>query len=125
MSNKVVGVNDLSDYLDGVISKANHHAQKVNAIALTVIGAIIWAKDPDHITAMSRDGDVKNVIWVKINGCRYAFSYNHSTLNIDMRSGSIQGPTIASFSNTDTANDIFDFFAELLEPGALEEAMMK
>ena len=113
MPAKVVDINDLNTYLHGVIDRANHHAQSVNAIALTVAGAIIWAKDSDPITVMSHDGDLKNVLWVKINNQRYAFSYDHSTGRIDMRLGSTQGATITSFSNTDTAISVFNTFAAL------------
>lgn len=113
MQIEVTDVDIMSTYLRGVIGKANHHAPLVEAIALTVAGAIIWSKDADPITVLSRDGDLKNVLWVKIKGQRYAFSYDHSTGLIDMRLGSTQGATIKSFSNTDTAVSVLNTFAAL------------
>jgi hypothetical protein len=81
----------LQQYLLGVVARADHHADNVNEVVLSLAGAIIWRKGPDDLEVMVRDGVVKNVLWVRINGQRYALSYNHNDRTIEMRCGSTQG----------------------------------
>jgi hypothetical protein len=93
-------VDMLKQYIDGVMGRADHHAQDVAAVALTLAGAIVWRKDAAaDIQVMSKDGDLKNVLWVKISGQRYAFSCNHNARTIEMRKGSTHGAVLYSFSN--------------------------
>jgi hypothetical protein len=76
------------------------HQRSHDARRPPLAGAIIWRKDDDEpIKVMARDGEIKNVLWARINGQRYAFSYNHSAGEIEMRRGSTQGPILQAFSN--------------------------
>jgi hypothetical protein len=93
-------VDMLKQYIDGVMGRADHHARDVAAVALALAGAIVWRKDASaDIEVMSKDGDLKNVLWVRISGQRYAFSYNHDARAIEMRKGSTRGDVLHSFSN--------------------------
>jgi hypothetical protein len=109
----VEDVSTLQDYLQGVMDKANHHALNVNEIALTLVGAIIWRKDEEPIKVLTREGEAKNVLWVKINNNRYAFSYNHDMGEIEMRQGSIQGDVLHSFTNITSLSQIKQIFESL------------
>jgi hypothetical protein len=102
MPTQLTDVDVLQQYLVGVMDRADHHADNVNDIALAIAGAIVWRKDAEAITVMTRAGDMKNVLWVKISGRRYAFSYNHRSNAIDIRKGSTRGPVIHTLTN-DTA----------------------
>lgn len=113
MSQSVEEVADLQEYLHGVLNRADHHADNVNEVVLTLVGLILWQKDAEPIRVMTRDGKPTNVLWVHIRGVKYAFSYDHASQTIAMRSDSLQGPLIRSFSNKDTASTMKDFFSSL------------
>ncbi|WP_082140005.1 hypothetical protein [Desulfovibrio sp. TomC] len=106
-------VNDLKMYLTGVMKRADHHANNVNEVVLTLIGALLWKKDQSPITVMTRENQTTNVLWVYIQGKKYAFSYNHDTKSIEMRLNSTQGDVLKSFNNQDSATGIRAFFETL------------
>jgi hypothetical protein len=111
-----VAVNDvetLRQYISGVMGRVDHHAGNVGAAVLALAGAIIWRKDPEPIEVHQRDGELKNVLWVKVNHQRYAFSYNHSTQEVEMRQNSVHGNAIHTFSNATTITDIETVFRNL------------
>jgi len=102
----------LRDYLIGVLDRANHHAHNVNEIALAIVGGIIW-KTTDNLRVLSRQGQMKNVLWLQVDHRRLCFVYNHATGEIDIRENTIQGNTITSFDNSTPIKDIKDFFENL------------
>lgn len=106
-------VEQLRDYLCGVMDRAEHHAGDVHEVVLTIAGAIIWCKDEAPLEALLRQGETKNVIWVVIGGRRYAFSYNHDAETIEMREGSTQGEILRSFTNADSASEVREYFSSL------------
>jgi len=114
MALTVTEVEELRQYLRGVMERADHHAGGVNEIALALAGAILWRKDDaEPIRVMAHGGETKNVLWVRIGGQRYAFSYNHDTGQIEMRHGGTQGPTLHHFSNATPLPQIAQIFREL------------
>jgi len=113
MAVNVTDVNILQRYISRVMERAEHHANNVSEIALALAGAIVWKKDSDPITVMAQEGEMKNVLWVSISSNRYAFSYNHNTDQIEIRSGSIRGDVIRSFDNTTTLSELRMFFDDL------------
>ncbi len=69
----------LRDYLNGVLDRANHHAHNVNEISLAIVGGIIWRTSGD-IKVLSRDGEMKNALWLQVGKwstfltvCKYSF----------------------------------------------------
>lgn len=113
MAQDITDIEILKKYISQVIRKAEHHANNVENIVLALVGAIIWKKDDDPIEVLTRDGKMKNVLWVKINGQKYAFSYNHDNQEVEIRQDSTQGDVIQSFSNSTTLNQIKEFFNNL------------
>jgi hypothetical protein len=114
MALTVTDVEELRSYLIGVMTRADHHAGNVKEIALALTGAIIWRKDDGaDIRVMSRDGEAKNVLWVQINNRRYALVYNHKTAAIDLRQDTIQGHTVASFTNATPLASVLGVFGNL------------
>ena len=106
----ITDVDALKGCIEGVMGRAEHHAGNVDAVALTLAGAIIWRKDPDPIEVMSQGSETKNVLWVKIGGQRYAFSYNHAAQTIEIRKGNTHGAVLNSFSNATPTQAVIDYF---------------
>lgn len=56
----VTEVEELRAYLSGVMNRADHHAGRVNEIALALAGAILWRKSDEHpIKVMAMEGQTK------------------------------------------------------------------
>jgi hypothetical protein len=107
-------VDTLREYIEGVMNRAAHHGPRVNAIVLALAGAIVWRKDAEPIEVhRGRTMRHGTVLWVRINGNRYAFKYNHQTQKIDMLSGSIRGPVRNSFDNNTPVSEVERIFREL------------
>jgi hypothetical protein len=68
---------------------------------------------PKRIKVMERQDDLKSVLWMKIGGQRYAFSYNHENRIIEMRQGTTQGSVFHSFSNATPTTEIEAVFRAL------------
>jgi hypothetical protein len=107
-------VDALKTYVQGVMGRAEHHANNVSAIALALAGAIVWRKDADaEIEVMSQDGDLKNVLWLIIGGHRFAFSYNHTAKEIEMRENTTRGAVLHRFSNATPIHNVERIFRQL------------
>ena len=113
MARKITDVEVLQTYLRGVLARAEDHADDVSEVALTLAGAIIWRKDKEPIQVREHSGHLANVLWVKINGNQYAFSYGHESKAIEIRRGNIRGEVLGTFTNRTTAAEVKRFFAEL------------
>jgi hypothetical protein len=113
LSQSVEEVAELQSYLRGVLNRADHLADNVNEVVLALTGAIVWRKGPEPIRVYTQKGKTGNVLWAHIAGKKYAFSYDHVNGTIEMRSESIQGPVVRTFSNADTAASVKEFFANL------------
>jgi hypothetical protein len=113
MPQHVTDIGVLRDYIRGVMDRADHHAQSVSKVALTIAGAVIWRKDDEPLEVMARQGEMKNVLWFKVNGQRYAISYNHETGEIELRQGTTRGDIVRTFSNATPASVVRSVFAGL------------
>lgn len=112
MPTTIESIEILQEYLKGVLDRANHHAQNVNSIALAIAGGIIW-RSTNRIKVLSREGDLKNVLWLEVNQTRLCFVYDHLSGNIDIRETSTQGKTIKSFNNKTPLDEVKTFFESL------------
>ena len=108
----MASVDVLQQYIQGVMARAEHHANNVDEVALAIAGAVVWRKE-GTIEVMSREEDMKNVLWVRISGNRFALSYNHDQGSIEVRARNTQGQVLASFTNANTASEVKEFFAGL------------
>ena len=113
MPSSINDIEILKDYIAGVVERAEHHANNVENVVLAIAGAIVWRKDADPIKVLTREGEMKNVIWLKISGNKYAFSYNHADEQIEIRNNSTQGAVLRSFDNATPIEEIKTFFKEL------------
>lgn len=112
MATTIQNIEILRTYLSGVLDRANHHAKNVDEIALAIAGGIIW-RTTDDLKVMSRDGEMKNVLWLQVGTRTLCFAYNHSAGDIEVREGSVQGLTIARFNNKTPIAEVKEFFASL------------
>ncbi len=112
MPQAVTNVDILQQYIRGVMERAEHHANNVDEICLAIAGAVVWRKDGE-IEVMAREGDMKNVLWFRANGPRYALSYNHDQHSIEVRERNTQGDVLASFTNATPVRAVKQFFAGL------------
>ena len=113
MALTVESIDILREYLQGVMNRADHHAQNVNEIALTLIGAIIW-RSTDEVKVMEREGEAKNILWMCINSRNFCFTYDHSNGGfIAMREENSRGNIIHHFTNQTTNAEVKEIFQNL------------
>jgi hypothetical protein len=113
MPKQVKDLDVLRKYLEGVLERADHHAKSVEEIVLAIAGAVVWRKGVEPLEVMEREGDMKNVMWVRISGTRYALSYNHLDGAIELRENSTRGDVLGSFTNATPASEVLSFFKNL------------
>lgn len=102
----------LNEYINGVMNRADHHAQNVNEIVLTLAGAVIWRATQD-VEVRTYNDETANILWLTVNGHRYALAYNHQTGNIEIRDRNQNGTVLATFNNSSTADDVKRVFSIL------------
>jgi hypothetical protein len=112
MPTTIESIEILQAYLSGVLDRANYHAQAVNEIALAIAGGIIW-RTTKEIKVLSREGEMKNVLWLQVNSRRLCFAYNHISQIIEVREGSTHGNVIAAFHNQTALVTVKVFFESL------------
>jgi|ERR1051326_98600 hypothetical protein len=98
-------VDILHKYVEGVMNRADHHGFDVKGIALMLLGGIIWRGEPDSIEIKQYLGNLANVLWVTVNGRRYAFAYNHNTGMIEIRDRTQSGPALHSLNDNTSVAD--------------------
>lgn len=99
-------VDQLREYAEGVMGRAGHHAGNVKGAALTILGGIIWRADPDSIRMRQYAGAPANMLWVKVGGRDYAFRYEHSSGQIEIRDGKQNGAMLHAIDDTMPVADI-------------------
>ncbi len=109
----VADLETLESYLSGVMNRSGHHADTVGAIALALIGAVLWKKDAAPIEVKTYDGKTANILWVQIAGQRYALAYNHKEGCIELRDRTQSGPAVARFANSTPVTEVQRVFEEL------------
>ena len=113
MAISIKDVISLKDYFDGVMSRADHHADGVNQIALSLMGGVIWKATDDITVRQGTDDSPANQLWMQVGNDRYCFSFNHRTGKIEVKKGSQKGDVIDSFDNNTPLSDVKAFFQGL------------
>jgi hypothetical protein len=109
----VSDLDTLIAYFTGVMDRT-HHAPNVDAIALALLGAVLWKKDDDApIEVRTYAGSPANVLWVQIAGQRYALAYNHREGCIELRERTTTGGARFSFTNKTPVTEVRRIFEEL------------
>jgi len=114
LAKTLLSVNDLQDYLATLNRKADHHAKSVEAITLMLAGAVVMLKNSgSDIKVLERDGETKNLMWVEINGNKYAFAYNGSDAAVDIRQNSSRGKVIVSLNDSMPLKEVYSLVKKL------------
>lgn len=119
MAIAISDVDTLKQYLEAVVNRAEHHGPNVAGIVLALAGAVIWRKDDAPIEVHEgRSMAQGTVLWVTIGGRRYAFRYNHTTGEIEMRLANVRGAVLYTFTNQTPVAEVERVFRKL--PRSLE-----
>jgi len=109
MALTITTIDEMQEYLQGVVGRADHHARAVNSIVLPLLGAVVLYKDPrTEIEVRTYDGSPANMLWCFMGGNRYAFLYNHTTGYVKMRDRTGRGETVAEFHNGMSLLEVHD-----------------
>ena len=95
-------------YLRLVIHAATHHAPKVASV-IPDLAHEVRARvtlGVDDVSVYERLGNLGRTCWVTIGGRRWAFSYDYSTGQIDLRRDNLQGVVVFQFDNSTTTTAI-------------------
>ncbi len=113
MAVKMESADLLKEYFNGVLGRADHHAQGVQEISLALMGAVIWRSEGDIEVKSVREGGMGNILWFNTESGRYAMYYNHETISIEMRARTMKGETLHVFNNDTTNSEVFNIFKDL------------
>jgi hypothetical protein len=104
-------IDIIHEYINRVMEKSNHHAQNVDGIALSLMGAVVW-KSKD-IKVREYNGKTGNILWFEVNGNRYAFRYEHTPQRIELLKDSLTGNLLHTFDNNSTLSQVINVFNTL------------
>lgn len=77
----VTEVDELQQYISGVMERAGHHAGNVDEVALALVGAILWRKDDDaDIKVMAQNSPHYDVMRVSLYVCSLSYRRGHAPL---------------------------------------------
>ncbi|WP_196615814.1 hypothetical protein [Citrobacter braakii] len=115
MAIKANDIEILHRYAQGVMERSEHHAQNVGVVALTLLGGVIWKAVPGSIEIRTYNGNLANMVWWKSESSQknYAISYNHETLEIELRDESVKGDVLFSLSNSTAPESVLKMLEEL------------
>lgn len=112
MALTINSVKILNEYVNGVLSRADHHAENVNEIVLALVGAVIWRATED-VKVRTRLGSIANMMWITIGENQYVLNYNHEKQNIELKRGSAKGVVITTFDDNTTLKEVRQIFSNL------------
>ncbi|HIC8606407.1 MULTISPECIES: hypothetical protein [Citrobacter freundii complex] len=115
MTIKATDIEILHRYAQGVMERSEHHARNIGAVALTLIGGVIWKATPGSIEIRTHNGDLTNMVWWKSEKTQknYAVSYNHEALKIEMREESMRGAVLFSVANNTPPERVLELISPL------------
>jgi Integron cassette protein VCH_CASS1 chain len=107
-------VETLHDFAVGVMARGQHDAPKVRAVALAILGGIIWRVDPGSIEIRFGERNLGNALrWISGSGREYVCTYNHHAGQLEMHDQSREGAALHSFTNETPITDIERIFSTL------------
>jgi len=110
----VADVATLEKYLEGVMNRSEHHAETVGAVALALLGAVLWSKDDGSpLEVRTYAGQPANIVRFKIGGKRYLLAYNHRGGCIELRTNTQTGRVRQRFTNDTSVVEVRDTFLKL------------
>lgn len=105
-------IEALNEYFNGVMNRADHHADSVNEVVLALIGGVVWRAEGDF-EVKEYAGAPANILWMTVSDKRYCFKFNHQTGKIECLAGGHNGDVITTFDNDTNISEVKNFFAKL------------
>ena len=102
----------LKEYFNGVMNRADHHADDVNEIVWALIGGVMWRAE-GNFEVKQYAGAPANILWMCVGDNRYCFKFNHETGKIECLEGGHNGDLIATFDNQTPISEVNHFFANI------------
>ncbi len=112
MAITVTAIKELQEYFNGIMDRANHHANNVDEVILTLAGGVIW-KSTDDFKVRTYNGEMANILWMYVDNKTYCFKFDHNSGDILVCKDGHNGNVVATFNNQSTATEIKDFFDKL------------
>jgi len=116
----------LHEYARGVMERAHHHAQEVEAVCLSMLGGVIWRA---ALSLKEYSGRLANVLWFSVskpayldNSPRrrgpnvleeYAMAYNHHSGLVEIRERVQTGRVLHELDNSTPPGAVREIFAAL------------
>lgn len=104
-------IENMQNYLHQLLPRADHHAKEVEAVCLSLIGAVIWKSD--EIQVRTYKDKMTNQLWMRVSHDWYSFTYNHGAGTVEMKADTHHGRTLHVFSNSTSASEILTVFQSL------------
>ena len=105
-------ISELQEYFNGVMGRADHHADSVNEIILALVGGVIWRSTRDF-EVKQYNGAPANILWMYINDDTYCFKFNHESGNVEVCLGLYKGDVVKEFNNDTPLCEVKAFFEKL------------
>jgi len=107
-------IETLHDFAVGMMARAGQQAQQVRAIALAILGAIIWRAEPGSLEIRFRQGNLYNLLcWDSVSGKKYLCAYNQDRGEIELHAAGIQGSPLHTLTNTTPIEEVERIFSTL------------
>lgn len=107
----IESIDQMKNYLIKLMERADHHAKEVEAVCLSLVGAIIWKAN--KVEVRTYKGDMANQLWMMAGANWYSFTYGHESGTVDMKKDNHHGDVIHTFTNTSSAIEILSIFDKL------------
>ena len=112
MALEVSNISDFQQYFEGVMDRADDHADNVNEIILALVGGVVW-KSNGRFQVKQYAGMPANMLWMEVGGKRYCFKFNHNTGCIEVHRNTHNGDIIMEFNNATPLSAVKSFFEKL------------
>lgn len=100
----------LRAFTEGVMRAAEHNADEVVPVLLSVVGGVLCTADPGSVELQDADDTGTSVLWAAFDGRRMAFRYDPMTAMIELREGTLEGHPARLFGRRSLEMDILNFF---------------
>jgi Integron cassette protein VCH_CASS1 chain len=109
MSVPVNTLDKLQQYLAPVMTgRAGPYAGEVGPAVLTLVGAILWRKDPGPVEVRA-----PGMAWVSLGGARYLLRYDPHARRVEVRRGSGSGELLLGVADETDPAEVMAFVATL------------
>jgi len=112
MARRIDTIAELQSYVRSLQANSLHHAAGMLEVFPKVLVAAIGRMDPGTLQAYERGAETKNAAWCDFNNQTFFFSYDHQGA-VTVKAGTMQGPVVERFDDSDTFDDISRRIAQL------------